>query len=453
MDGTVANKHSCDVYCWLVFQLRWFGSSGIRGIAFEEFTLDLAIKIGLATGAKYGNTVIGRDTRVTGQLFSAAVSGALMSVGADVCDVGIVTTPTLAYAARKRDCGVMITASHNPPEYNGIKLWNPDGSSFGTEQMNDIESRMVEEIPPADWKEVGSLSEYKEATSDHLKRILSLVGKANIKVVVDCANGPASLITPFVLENMGCEVITLNSQLNGRFPGRPAEPTQENLSDLQRSVVKHGADLGIAHDGDADRMVAIDDRGRYVGGDLLLKLFAQEMEAKSIVVPVDATMLLDDRFGERIYRTRVGDVYISEKIKEEGADFGGEPSGTWIFPEISLCPDGIFAAAKLVEISAQRKLSEIVDDIPSLPMIKELMTFAPDKRQQILSSLEKHISALSAIEVDTTDGFRIQFEDGWALIRLSGTEPKLRITVETRKQERAVEIMSRMKEIARSCLA
>lgn len=432
--------------------MRLFGSSGIRGVVFKEFTPDLAMKIGKTVGSEYNSVVMGRDARLTGRLFSGVLSSALMSVGAEVCDVGIVTTPTLAYAARNRDAGVMITASHNPPEYNGIKLWNPDGSSFGTEQMAAVEARLESQIPETDWLNVGSMSQYGHAIDDHRKRILSLVGQAELNVVVDCANGPASLITPYILDKMGCKVTTINSQLDGRFPGRPGEPTEENLSVLIGAVKELGADLGIAHDGDADRMVAVDDRGRYAGGDDLLRVFATETGARSIVVPVDATMLLDDRFGENIYRTRVGDVYVSEKIKQTNADFGGEPSGTWVFPKLSLCPDGIFAAAKLVEICRDRKLSSILGSMPSIPMLKETLRFEAVDRDRIREALEREVSSLKRAEIDTTDGVRARFEDGWALIRLSGTEPKVRITVEAREMKRAEEIMGMAMGVARRCL-
>ena len=431
--------------------MKWFGSSGVRGVVFDDFTLELASKIGMATGAKYKNIVLGRDARSTGQVFSSVVASALMSVGAEVCDVGIVTTPTLAFAARKRDCGVMITASHNPAEYNGIKLWNPDGSSFGTAQMEEIESSMEKRIKFSDWKSVGSLSRDDNATSEHLKSILSFVGSSKLKIVVDCANGPASLITPYVLEEMGCKVITLNAQLDGSFPGRPAEPTEENLASLKEAVVKLKADLGIAHDGDADRMVAIDDKGRFVSGDTLLKLFAKEIGARNIVVPVDATMLLEDWLGKRVFRTRVGDAFISEKVKQRKADFGGEPSGTWIFPKISYCPDGIFAAAKLAEICAKRKLSKIVDSLPSYPMIKETVPFKQSDRRRVLFNIEKQISSMKYVRVDKIDGYRLRFDDGWALIRLSGTEPKIRIAVEARTNKRAEYLMTLMRQIARRC--
>lgn len=432
--------------------MRYFGSSGIRGVAFKEFTLELASKVAFAAASRYRDVVLGRDGRLTGEAFSAAISAALMSGGADICNIGIATTPTLAFASRDKDCGVMVTASHNPAEYNGIKLWNPDGSSFDTRQMEEIESLMERDLPPADWRSVGTMTEDRNAIQDHMKAILSRVGESRIKVVVDCANGPASLITPFVLEKMGCKVVTLNAHIDGRFPGRPPEPVEENLGSLKNAVLHLKADLGIAHDGDADRMVAIDDKGRYAGGDVLLKVFAKELGVKSMVAPVDATMLLDDWFGDRLHRTRVGDAFVSEKVKQTGAEFGGEPSGTWVFPGISLCPDGIFAAAKLVELCAKRRLSDIIDSLPTLPMLKETLRFEQSKRKTILDNLERQIGSVRAAEVDKTDGYRLRFEDGWALIRLSGTEPKMRVVVEARTMEKAKEIMTMMKSVAEVCV-
>lgn len=432
--------------------MRYFGSSGIRGIAFKEFTLELASKVGSAISSRYGDVALGRDGRLTGEIFSAAISAALMSGGANVCGIGISTTPTLAFAARDKDCGIMVTASHNPAEYNGIKLFNPDGSSFDNRQMEEMESLIEKELPSADWRSVGKTTEDRNATPNHMKAILSRVGEANLKVVVDCANGPASLITPFVLEKMGCKVVTLNAHIDGRFPGRLPEPSKENLSSLRNALLHLKADLGIAHDGDADRMVAIDDKGRYAGGDVLLKLFAKELGVRSIVAPVDATMILDDWFGSKLHRTKVGDAFVSERVKQTGAEFGGEPSGTWVFPSISLCPDGIFAAAKLVELCATKKLSEMIDSLPALPMLKETLQFERSKRKRIIETLEQQIELLPATEIDRTDGYRLRFGDGWSLIRLSGTEPKIRVVVEARSMEKAKEIMTMMKSVAEVCI-
>jgi len=233
----------------------------------------------------------------------------------------------------------------------------------------------------------------------------------------------------------------LNSHIDGSFPSRNPEPTEENLEQLKRTVTSIGADLGIAHDGDGDRMVAVDEKGNYAGGDKLLPLFAKVHGKKGIAVPVDASMVLDDVLpGVKVWRTRVGDVYVAQAVKKHGADFGGEPSGTWIFPRITLCPDGVLAAALLAELVSERKLSERLHEIPSYSLQRGSLAFDPSRRNALSRKLEKEIPAFWAKHVDTTDGWRLQFDDGWAVIRFSGTEPKVRVSAEAREETRAKEI-------------
>jgi len=278
-----------------------------------------------------------------------------------------------------------------------------------------------------------------DLTDRHAKAILSAVGGADLHVVVDCACGATSTLTPAVLREMGCRVTALNSQPDGHFPGRDPEPTEENLGDLKRTVVSTGAALGIAHDGDGDRMVAVDDRGRYVGGDRLLPLFAKLHARRSIVVPVDASMALDDLLtGVEVHRTRVGDVFVGQEVKRLGADFGGEPSGTWIFPKETLCPDGVYAAAYLVSLvkARGRKLSELVDEIPHYPLFRDAVKFEARKREEVEAALEREVAGAEG-KVSRLDGWRVQFGDGWVVVRLSGTEPKVRITAEARERARA----------------
>ncbi len=429
-----------------------FGSSGVRGVVNKEFTPELAASIGMAVGSIAKCAVVGMDSRTSGPMVEAAVSSGLMSAGCDVFHAGIVTTPTLAEAARSMNCGIMITASHNPPEYAGIKLWNPDGMGFGVSQSRGIEELVGSgEFKLAAWDEVGKNHLFPEAIENHACRILQGVGKARLKVVVDCANGPASTITPIVLQRMGCKVITINSNIDGHFPGRPPEPVEENLTDLKHAVVSMRADLGIAHDGDADRMVAIDDKGMFLGGDQLLALFAKRYAKKKVVVTVDASMAIDDFIDAKVIRTRVGDVFVSETVKKQKAEFGGEPSGTWIFPDQSFCPDGILAAARFVEMAAKSRPSEMRKKVPVYPIIREAVRYDPKYKEIVLKRLEQELKAVECDELLTMDGFRLQFEDGWALVRSSGTEPKIRYLAEARTEKRAKEIMNDISAIVKRC--
>jgi phosphoglucosamine mutase len=274
-----------------------------------------------------------------------------------------------------------------------------------------------------------------------------------MKVVVDCSNGPAFTITPLVLQKMGCRVVTLNSNADGYFPGRPPEPVDENLAELKHLVRSLSADLGIAHDGDADRMVAVDDKGVFLGGDQLMALFARKYCKKKAVVTVDTSMAIDDSIDAEVTRTRVGDVFVSEEIKRSGADFGGEPSGTWIFPDQTFCPDGILAAARLVELANDKKLSELRTEIPVYPILRGAETFKLQDKQKVMRCLEDEMMAIEHKQLLRLDGFRLEFEDGWALVRPSGTEPKIRYLAEAREKNRAQEIMDLISKAVKRCVS
>ncbi|MDP2845437.1 MAG: phosphoglucosamine mutase [Candidatus Methanoperedens sp.] len=412
-----------------------FGSSGIRGIANKEITPELALRVGLAVGSIHDSAVIGRDPRTSGEMIEHAIISGLLSAGCKVTRIGMVSTPTLAFAARNHDCGVMVTASHNPPEYGGIKLWNRDGMAFDSQQQDEIES-IIQNMAwkTAEWDSIGGVNETTNVIEEHAEMILGKVGRASLKVVVDCGCGAASTISPYVLRRMGCRVITLNSQPDGFFPARAPEPVEKNLEMLKKATVAFWADLGIAHDGDADRMMAVDGLGRFVEGDKLLAFFGLRETKKSIAVPVDTSMMVDDVLkGRKVYRTRVGDVYVAEELKKRNADFGGEPSGSWIFPKVSLCPDGIYAAARLVEIvENEGRLDSLVDELPAYPMIRGTVACSNEKKEAVMGKIGNELKKMG--EVSSIDGIRVDTGEGWILVRPSGTEPKIRITAEARNE-------------------
>ena len=430
-----------------------FGSSGVRGVVNQEMTPELALNIGMAAGSIAKSAVLGFDSRTSNDMMSAAVSSGLMACGCEVYTAGFVTTPTLAEAARGHDCGVMLTASHNPPQYAGVKLWNPDGMGFGIEQSAQIE-QMIDEgkYSAKPWNLVGSSHVFADAVENHLDRIMGGVGSAGLKVVVDCANGPALTITPLVLQEMGCRVVTINSNRDGRFPGRMPEPTDENLSDLKGAVLSMGADLGIAHDGDADRMIAVDEKGVTLSGDELLALFAGRHASEQVVASVDASMALDDFIDAEVVRTRVGDVFVSEEVKRTGADFGGEPSGTWIFPDQTYCPDGVLAAARMAEMVASEKLSKLRESVPRYPTRRIAIDYPLAMKAEVLECLREEMTGIECDELLTLDGYRLGFEDGWTLVRPSGTEPKIRIVAEARDAVRAEELLSVMVDKVKGCI-
>lgn len=432
-----------------------FGSSGIRGVVNEMMTPELALKAGRALGLTHKNVVVGHDPRTSSAMIENAVVAGLLSSGARVTRVGLVSTPTLAFAARRFDCGVMVTASHNPPEYNGLKFWNPDGMAFSLQQQDELERMIYSDIRGVSWASIGQETIAHDAVFDHMAVILRNVKPCNLKVVVDCGCGSAATITPYVLREMGCRVIALNSQPDGYFPARDPEPVDENLSQLKETVRATGADLGIAHDGDADRMMAVDETGRLVTGDELLAYFCLYEVKGSVACPVDASMAVD-RCGRdvKVYRTRIGDAFVSEEVRKVNADFGGETSGTWIFPRISYCPDGIYAAAKIAELVGQHgPLSKAIAELPRYPLRRGGLKYGDiGRKADIMGGVRSAVESEKYVSLNTLDGFRLQYDDGWVLIRPSGTEPKIRITAEAVDAQAAERLYARAESIVKRCI-
>ncbi|MBN2239283.1 MAG: phosphoglucosamine mutase [Dehalococcoidales bacterium] len=421
--------------------MKLFGTSGIRRIA-DTGLLLLSMKAGVAAGSIYGNLVIACDSRTSSDaLKHAFISGALIS-GAKCTDIGLCPTPTLAIAAEKFRTGVMITASHNPPQYNGLKFINSDGSAFDGDQQSQLEEMILsEELAAGSWESFKNSIKTDDAVRNHIERIRTIIpDKLNLKVALDCGGGAASVITPILLREMGCDVIEMNCIPDGKFP-RPSEPTEKNLQGLVQLTAESGADLGIAHDGDADRMMAVDDQGRFIPGDKLLLIFSNYSGGNKIVTTLDASMTIDES-EFTVVRTKIGDNYVSEELKKEG-DFGGEPSGSWIFPEDTLCPDGPYGAAKLAWIASQRKLSEMVDEIPQYPIMRTSMPITDFDYGRMKTYLE----SLNPEWMDDRDGIKVGLKDGWAMIRPSGTEPILRLAVEARDEDALQSITDACKDI------
>ena len=410
--------------------MKFSGSSGVRMVWGEEL-LNLAYQIGMSMGNEYDDIAIASDFRVTSDPIVSMIAGGIMASGASVYYGGKVPTPTLAYATKNHDAGLMITASHNPPEYNGIKLWNPDGSAFSDEQIEKLQGRNI-----AKWSKVGRF--FKEnMLGEHRKALLKEFKAIDLNVVIDCSNGAGSVLTPLILRDLGTNVSTLNCHPSGRFPGHPSEPSKENLMDLKNMVMAKKADLGIAHDGDADRFVAITSSGRYLNGDLILAIFAKVLGYERIVAPVDSSRLLEN-FAE-VIRCKVGDANVSRVMREKGIEFGGENSGTQIFASWRYTPDAIYGALKFAEIAAREDIDALLQEFPIYHTLRKNIYYK--NREEMEQKIENFVKDYP---VQRVDGYRVDFDDGWFLIRFSGTEPKVRITVEFESQELASIWMSKI---------
>jgi len=439
---------------------KLFGTSGIRGIANREVTSELALKVGLAlaTYIENGSFLVARDTRVSGEMIENALTAGILAGGANANKLGIAPTPALAFLTKKHglNAGVMITASHNPPEYNGIKIFNSDSTGFNEKQQEEIEKIIENEnFRLAEWNKIGKCVDVKYWIKDYIHQILgNLSFKKSWFVVIDPGCGATSTVAPFIFRELGFKVRALNAQPDGFFPGRSPLPDEESLKPLGSVVRELKADIGIAYDGDGDRVVFIDEKGNFVSLDQSLALYAAYVIEKNrggtIVTHVEASMCIEDtveKSGGKVLRTKVGDVSIANAMKDCGAVFGGEPCGAWIHPEYHFCPDGILSSVLFLKMLDEKdaKLSELISQVPSYPILREKVECPNNFKETVMRKVESKIAEVFPDFKDkiTVDGVRLSLSDGWVLIRPSGTEPVIRITAEARDYTVADEIMQK----------
>jgi len=426
-----------------------FGTRGIRGPIATKVTPKLMLKLGQAVASYVGEgkIVVGRDARTSSEMLRYTFVAGALAGGCDVIDVGLVPSPCVAFTVRELGAraGAIITASHNPPPDNGIAFYRSDGMEFLPDEELKLEELIFEkQLKRASWDSLGSMQRH-----DAIPRYLEAIKRAvkvrrGFKVVVDCANGMGAVTTPLLLRELGCKVMTLNSHLDGYFPGHPSEPQPWNLGDLMLTVREVGADLGIAHDGDADRVAMVDERGNFVKHDALIALFAKRaVEAKgggAIVTSINTSVAIEEvvaQAGGQTFRTVLGN--YSAEMLEHGACFAGEP-GKLIFPEFGPWADGVLVAAKMLEVmSLQRKpLSKIfAANVPDYPMYFEDFKCPEEQKEELMRGIRKYLpeNVSEVRDVLDIDGIRVNRKNGsWVLVRVSGTEPKARLVVEGRTE-------------------
>ncbi len=434
--------------------VKLFGSSGVRGLVNIDLTPTLACEVACAaaTHANAKKVVIAKDTRVSGNMLEDALISGVISCGADAFLSEMIPTPVLAYTSRalQADVGFMLTASHNPAPYNGIKVFKGDLS------YTDNDQKAVEKIMEncsykrADWRNLGKIF-HVDTAKTYLDMIMRVVKLKPWNVVIDSGCGAAFDIAPRMFKNLGCKVTSLNSQPDGHFPARKSEPTAESLRDLAKAVKILGADIGIGFDGDADRVAFVDENGVFMNFDRSLAAFGafalKRNGGGTIITTIEASMCVEtmaEKYGGKVVRTKVGDVYISEAIKREGAVFGGEPCGAWVHPEQHLCPDGPLSAAFFIAAvqNEGKTVSEIIENVPEYPNQRVNFTCKNELKYPLIEKMSKLLKTAfpDFKDYSSLDGIRIALESGWFLVRASGTEPLIRLTVEGKTMKAAKDI-------------
>jgi len=429
--------------------------SGVRGVFGDTLTPDIVQKYAAYFGifCQRGKIVIGRDSRTSGCAMRGIIISSLLSVGCDVVDLGIVPTPTVLIAVQDHLAagGISTTASHNPPEWNAMKFIDGDGMFLSANRAADFFASMEKPIGWSKWDELGDYFSDHNAITRHIDKILQIpyidfgaIRKRKFRVVVDSVNGAGGLATPNLLNMLGCEVFEINSEPNGLF-AHPAEPLNQNLVQLEAAVLEHKADIGFATDPDVDRLSLVSEQGKCIGEELsvaLAELYMLARKPGDIVVNLSTSMLSDHiagLFGVKVHRTKVGEINVGKKMQEILSPIGGEGNGGIICPGVNYTRDALAGIALILALLTEKKvsLSGIVETLPKYFFAKDKIEVKPEQLDQIMSSAP---GLFPDYEINTLDGIKIIGKDHWIHIRKSGTEPIIRVYVESDSAERSQQI-------------
>ncbi|NPA22080.1 MAG: hypothetical protein GXN92_00675 [Candidatus Micrarchaeota archaeon] len=418
-----------------------FGTAGIRG-RYWELTPKEAYEIALKIGSQMGKKIaLAMDGRNNSQALKDSIRSALLYLGKEVYDIGLAPTPTLQLYITQQgmDGGFMVTASHNPPEWNGIKVIDHRGVVLPKERANPMLEHTPSEFRPHN---VFHSLDYTHRHAFHLLEHLGM--ELDKSLAVDYGNGVGVKVFSHVLPHIAQDYLEINDRIDGNFPGRNSEPVPANLTKLQ-SLLNH-YDIGIAFDGDADRAVLMTKK-HFIDGDLSLALAASLLDSPKVVMTVATSKVVEDIVGkENVIYTKVGVPYIAEAVLEHNATLGGEESGGLIYPKVNVGKDGLATALLLLKLT-KGDLDSYVERLPRYVRIKEKIAVPGDKKHEIVERLKQTLPQHFSGDVITLDGIRINMKDSWFIIRPSGTEDYIRIFVEARTKEKAQQLMEELKEL------
>ena len=434
------------------------GVSGVRGV-FADTLNPFIVQKYVARFAEYQKhshpnhvlkMIVGRDSRTTGVAMLHSIAGALIGLGFEVVDLGIVSTPTVLLAVEDSDAigGISITASHNPPEWNAMKFVDADGMFLAADKASEFLAGIEEPVKWSVWDSMGCYTQDNESINRHIAKVLAipyidveLIKSKHIKVVIDSVNGAGGLTTPLLLQQLGCTVYEINSEPTGVF-AHPAEPLNENLHQLEEAVRFYGADIGFATDPDVDRLAIVSDKGNCIGEELsiaLAELFVLPKKPGDVVVNLSSSMISEDiatKYGVRVHRTKIGEINVGKKMQELLSPIGGEGNGGIICPEVHYTRDALAGIALILALISEsgKSISELVESLPKYYFAKDKVTFAPDAMDTVIAAVP---ALFNTYELDTRDGIKAIGDKHWIHIRKSGTEPIIRVYVESESAERS----------------
>jgi phosphoglucosamine mutase len=438
--------------------MNLFGSSGIRDVVDGKLTPDFCLAVSKSIAATLPQTAqvcIATDARVSRDVIKTAVTTGLLYCGIDVVDFGILPTPALALLTRELgfDTGIMITASHNPPEFNGIKLFNSNSLGYSRLQEEKIENIYFgNKFRSVSWRSVGKLTVaqgVKERYFKYIQRKLPISRGQTLKIVVDPGNGAASEFASVFLSELGHNVLAINNEHDGLFPNRSSEPREDTLVNTIDFLRKKDADLAVCYDGDADRVVFCDREG-FLGYNEMVAFISRMVLKKSknrrVATTVETGRLLDlalADLGGEVIRGKVGDVNVAHLVREHDAAIGVEQVGVYIFPELGYYPDSMYASALLLsQIEDASEIRETYRKWPRLYFSKAKIACPNITKQKVMGSMEDGYQLLQVKETNTLDGLRYELDDAWLLVRPSGTEPAIRVIAEAESEDQMNQLLA-----------
>ncbi|MFH0927520.1 MAG: phosphoglucosamine mutase [Candidatus Micrarchaeota archaeon] len=454
------------------------GTNGVRAkfnLLNAQSAADFAFAFGLFTKkeSKMKNPAVAlaRDMRLTSPCIHQAAASGLMESGCNALDLGILTSPASEWAAQHEKCQglIIVTASHNPPEWNALKFVDKDGIAVSRERGKDFNKFLSKPHEPSlKWNELGTMRGEPQIIQKYQQAVLQQISKSKIKplkIIADPGNGTATLVAPKLLQDLGAELKVINKELDGTFPNRPSEPIEKNLSKLISEVKKEKADFGVAWDGDADRVSFVDEKGRWIVGDKCVAICAkwallnEKNPQEKIVATTSATSkVVEDvasQFGAKTIYTDVGAPYLAEKMHANLASIaaGGEEVGGIVFPKFSLAKDGVFAACKLMEMASLKPVSKWVDELPSYFNSKTKIEAGKSQKEKAIKSILAKLKAQKeGALLPLIGGFRLNLQNEWVLVRASGTEDYIRIFAESSSQKGADSLMSQYTDLVQKAL-
>ncbi len=446
-----------------------FRAYDIRGVVPSQLSEDVAKVLGLAFArfiGDHGEVAVGRDVRLSGEQLKNGLMAGLISGNCDVVDVGVVSTPLLFFATSqmRKSAGIMITASHNPSEWNGLKLFSQTGCIYGDDMARIKQIAQSVKLDGVGQAK-GSIAIYADVFKDYATVVAEKVHVAKkLRVVADTANGVCGLFVPSLFRAQGCEIFTLNEQPDGSFPAHAPEPKESTLGDLKRKVLETSADIGVGFDGDGDRAVFIDERGRLIPGDLALLIFADDVlkrqKGAKVVCELSCSMAVEEYVrarGGTLFVEKVGHTFIMNRMTAEHAALGGEKSSHFYFAETKGGDDAMFAALRMTEILSKsgKRLSEIYDALPKYPSIyEENFPCSDDAKFQVIEKVKQKFASEGRSFLGM-DGIKLTEADGWVLMRPSNTEPIIRVSAEARTEKKLQELYTfakdELSQALRSC--